>query len=184
MSRLRRIWHTVASLLAAPRSPRRGCRNFKAAFRVEELESRSLPSTIAPLVKPTDPFLFRPVAETTPLAMHIHPHLKIIVNGHLVRIPAGIGLRANGALPMHTHTDSGIIHIESPQRRTFILADFFAIWGKTFNRQQILNFRADPRHGLSMTVNGHLSRAFGNDVLTDGQQIVIRYDAIPSRLLG
>ena len=29
---------------------------------------------------------------------------------------------------IHTHTEDGIIHIESPVRRTFTLGDFFAIW--------------------------------------------------------
>ncbi len=31
---------------------------------------------------------------------------------------------------LHTHTEDGIIHIESPVQRTFTLGHFFAIWGR------------------------------------------------------
>lgn len=39
--------------------------------------------------------------------------------------------------PIHTHDDTGIIHIESPVKRDFTLADFFAVWNKPFSKDQI-----------------------------------------------
>ncbi len=38
---------------------------------------------------------------------------------------------------LHTHTEDGVIHIESPVQRTFTLADFFAIWGQPLSSSQV-----------------------------------------------
>jgi hypothetical protein len=170
MSLLRSVRRIVANLcgprVRRPAPPQR--------LQVEALEERAQPSAL-PVIRPHDPFLFKPVGPFTPLALHIHPHLKIVVDGHPIRIPAGIGLEANGNLPIHTHDATGKIHIESPKKATFLLADFFSVWGKTFNSKQILNFHADAHHRITMTVDGKPSTAFGSLVLHDGEQIVIQY---------
>ena len=79
------------------------------------------------------------------LAFHIHAHLAIYAAGQPLGIPYGIGIGTPWLIQqssegpvvasgtcfrwLHTHTDDGIIHIESPVQRTFSLGDFFAIWG-------------------------------------------------------
>jgi hypothetical protein len=141
---------------------------------VEELEDRTVLSTVLP----NDPFLFTPVDPSAPLALHIHPHLTILVNGSPVLVPAGIGIKPSGDFPLHTHDASGTIHVESPVVRTFILADFFAVWGRALSSQRVLRYQADATHRISMTVNGKPSTAFGSLVLQDGQQIVIRITRI------
>jgi hypothetical protein len=86
---------------------------------------------------------------------HDHVHLDVIVDGRKVTIPAGIGMAepadrgpcppGNGTSgdcatgesffgqvansPLHTHSRSGLIHIESDRRRTFSLGEFFDEWG-------------------------------------------------------
>jgi hypothetical protein len=76
------------------------------------------------------------------LAVHYHAHLNILYKGQPVTIPALTGIPANGSCFywMHTHTDSGIIHIEAPaadQNRNFTIGDFFAIWGQPISSTQV-----------------------------------------------
>jgi hypothetical protein len=89
---------------------------------------------------------------------HIHAHLTIFVGGVARQVPAGIGIAppyqveatprgdfvAGAACFMwlHTHAADGIIHTESPVRRTYTLRDFFDIWGQPLNRYQV-----GPAHG-------------------------------------
>jgi hypothetical protein len=135
------------------------------------LEDRSVPQA----TPATDPFLFTPVPDTTPLALHIHEHLTILINGHSRVVPALIGFTPMGFLPMHTHDTSGIIHVESPTQRTFTLGDFFAVWGQPFNSRQILGKTVNANHKITMTVNGRLSKSFDNWVLHPHDDIVISY---------
>jgi hypothetical protein len=139
---------------------------------LETLESRTVPQA----TPATNPFLFTPVPETTPLALHIHQHLTILINGQERVVPALIGFRPPvGFLPLHTHDTSGIIHVESPVLRTFHLSDFFAIWGRPFNHHQILGRHTDKNHTITMTVNGQPTQTFGNWALHEHDDIVISY---------
>ena len=54
---------------------------------------------------------------------HIHAHLDVVVDGHPVQVPAGIGIDPvhRAISPLHTHDTSGVIHIESPVQRQFRL---------------------------------------------------------------
>jgi hypothetical protein len=66
---------------------------------------------------------------------HIHAHLTIFVNGSARQLPADVGIPAhaqNGPCLywLHTHAPDGVIHIESPVRRTYTLGDFFDEWGQ------------------------------------------------------
>jgi hypothetical protein len=77
------------------------------------------------------------------LAYHIHAHLQVYVDGSPRALPGAIGLvgpiaqqTAQGPFYgatgcyywLHTHTNDGIIHIESPTRRIYTLGDFFDEW--------------------------------------------------------
>jgi hypothetical protein len=143
--------------------------------RLEPLEDRRLLACIA-----SDPFLCTPLPNGhNGLAVHFHPHLTIIINGQQQVIPANtnIMLNPNGEptllLPIHTHDDSGTLHVESPVVRTFFLKDFFDIWGRPFDQTHILNFHTTASNPVTMTVNGQPNNQYGNLVLADGQQIVI-----------
>jgi hypothetical protein len=62
--------------------------------------------------------------------VHIHQHLDIYVNGKKVTVPSQIGIYDGQFLTeLHTHDASGIMHVESPTKRTFDLAQFFGVWG-------------------------------------------------------
>jgi len=109
---------------------------------------------------------------------HIHPILEIVVNGEPVPVPENIGIRETCMTVLHTHTPDGVIHVESPEKRDFTLADFFAVWEKPFTKNEILSYRADQNHKITVTVDGVEVDTFENTILKDGQRIVIRYEAI------
>jgi hypothetical protein len=142
-------------------------------LRVELLESRFLMDAGADWLA----FLRTPVPETAHLAMHIHPHLNILVDGQPQLIPANIGIRRNGdALPIHTHDETGKLHVESPILHDYQLQDFFTIWGQPFSPQQVVGFHADATHTITVIVDGRPSTAFGSLILRDREDIVIRVD--------
>ena len=76
------------------------------------------------------------------LAVHIHAHLSIFDHGRQIAVPYAIGFvrpfrvengfvdAARGIYWLHTHDATGIIHVESPDPRTYTLGNFFDIWGR------------------------------------------------------
>jgi hypothetical protein len=101
------------------------------------------------------------------LLFHIHAHLAIYVHGQQKFVPYGIGIvppyqlqnTAGGAFVaggskfywLHTHDETGIIHIESPQHRTFTLGDLFDIWHQPLSPTQ-----TGPATGqVAVLVNNH-----------------------------
>jgi hypothetical protein len=86
---------------------------------------------------------------------HDHVHLDVIVGGRKLTVPAGVGMAepadrgpcpsglgtsgdcATGESffgqvtnsPLHTHSSSGLIHIESDRQHRFTLGEFFDEWG-------------------------------------------------------
>ena len=78
------------------------------------------------------------------LAFHVHAHLTIFIAGTARPVPAGVGIGPPltgqmtpvGAFVtggsciswLHTHAADGIIHIESPDERTYRLGQFFDLW--------------------------------------------------------
>ena len=86
------------------------------------------------------------------LLFHIHAHLTVFVNGVARRIPGGVGIvdpqvsqtpvgayvgGGNCFYWLHTHAADGIVHIESPVKRTFTLGDFFDVWGQRLSGRQV-----------------------------------------------
>lgn len=87
-------------------------------------------------------------------AMHIHQHLDIIINGQTFAVPDHIGIGIAFISPIHTHTNDGIIHVESAEVRDFKLSQLFDEWGVVFNDNCIAEFCADATHKLVVAVNG------------------------------
>ncbi len=75
---------------------------------------------------------------TSETYIHIHPYLRIQIEGTNLVIPAEVGYLQGGNCvePMHTHDTSGIVHIETPQTLAslnFTLSDFFKVWAATYS---------------------------------------------------
>ncbi|HZO96662.1 MAG TPA: hypothetical protein VFB42_04755 [Gaiellaceae bacterium] len=88
------------------------------------------------------------------LAFHVHAHVAVFVNGRPRALPAGIGVWP--ALPeavvrtgtfgltpeaclswLTTHFADGIVHVEAPVRRAFVLGELFDVWGQPLSRTRV-----------------------------------------------
>jgi len=151
------------------------------------------------------------------LLRHDHVHLDVIVNGQKVTIPAGVGLAEPGDSgpcppapvrvgdcapghvftaqvansPLHTHSTSGIIHIEPDRRGTFTLGQFFDEWGVRFNSSCVGGYCAGSGMKLRVFVDGnHVSRDPRSIVLTNRQEIAVVFGgpsedgSVPSTYTG
>ncbi len=100
-------------------------------------------------------------------AEHFHPVLHITVDGQNEAVPAEIGITSRCLAEIHTHDDSGTIHIESPHAgKPFTLGQFFIVWEKTIDR---------PGYTLVATVDGNPLPDPANLLLADKQNIVLTY---------
>ena len=97
---------------------------------------------------------------------HVHAHLTVCTNGTLRTIPAGIGIvppilstpAAEGPFVyagtcfywLHSHTQDGVIHIESPTDHVYTLGNYFDIWNQPLSASQV-----GPATGsVTASVNG------------------------------
>jgi hypothetical protein len=120
---------------------------------------------------------------------HIHSHLDIFINDEKSTIPSDIGIIPNTCLYwLHTHEDSGVIHIESPVNRTFTLGQFFHIWGERLSNNQIFDNMVEDNKTLSVYINGKKvsdGTEYGQIPLGKYDEIAIVYgkppESVPSR---
>jgi hypothetical protein len=85
---------------------------------------------------------------------HVHAHLTVFVDGGQRRVPAGIGFwpplgpqnYRNGQFGLvgrncwtwiSTRYPDGLVHIESPSKRSFTLGELFDIWGQPLGRGEV-----------------------------------------------
>ncbi|NEC15346.1 hypothetical protein G3I34_24375 [Streptomyces sp. SID8014] len=110
--------------------------------------------------------------DTEQLAMHIHTTLEVFADGEQVTVPADIGIDRSGPeplySPLHTHDETGTVHVESAEWRDFTLGQFLTEWGAP---------REDTRFGAPLAwVDGRLWAGEADDlVLRDGETIRLRY---------
>ncbi len=118
-------------------------------------------------------------------ALHIHQHLSVTVDGRAVTVPADLGIdeAAQRLAAIHTHDTSGVIHVESPEVRTFHLGQVFTEWNVHLAPAAVGPYTAG-KDGvrLGVFVNGH--RYAGdprNIVLTKHEDIdiVVTHAAAP-----
>lgn len=92
-------------------------------------------------------------------------------------MPARVGMpvAAQCVYWLHTHSANGVIHIESPQQRTFTLGDFFDVWGESLTSYRAADLRADGNTPLAVFVNGKQQKGVSlrSIVLRDGERILI-----------
>jgi hypothetical protein len=103
-------------------------------------------------------------------AQHYHAYLAIYVNGQQVPVPGGAGLVDNGTTvcdyPLHVHDgENDVIHVESADQTTYTVGQFFDIWGKPLSATQVMQYKVDASHPLTVDVfdaSGHMTTYTGN----------------------
>lgn len=104
--------------------------------------------------------------ENQPLLQHIHPILKIFVNGQAEKVPADIGLSVTCEKALHTHDDTGELHVEAQDLRAYTLGDFFEVWNKPFQRDGFY---------LQASVDGQEVSDPAGIILKDKEEIILNY---------
>lgn len=103
----------------------------------------------------------------TNVRMHIHTNLKIIVKGEEIKMPKDVGVSATCMRPVHTHDDSGTLHLEFPNTTNVPLGSFFKVWEKPLS-----SFGNNPK----MKVNNADNTELENYIMHDGDQIELFFD--------
>ena len=112
------------------------------------------------------------------IVSHDHATLRIFIDGSEVAIAANIGIddsECDGMRGIHTHDETGKLHIETPTPMNAPVGAFFEIWGVTFNENQILNQVADEDSEVVMYVNGELNDEYQNSIIQNNDVIEIYY---------
>ena len=117
------------------------------------------------------------------LVFHNHAHLDIFINGQPYTVPSQVGIVPGKCIYwLHTHDDSGIIHIESPVTRNFTLGHFFDIWNKKFSNMQIFDNTVNAKNAMIVYVNGNKingNASYRNINLNEHDEVAIIYGKPP-----
>ncbi|HEY5799694.1 MAG TPA: hypothetical protein VIT92_05710 [Burkholderiaceae bacterium] len=81
-----------------------------------------------------------------PAHAHSHTHITLLRDGVQLALPANIGMQ--GCIyELHTHDESGVVHVEVQPGATANLGQFFAVWGRPLARDNVAGIT-----GLPLTV--------------------------------
>lgn len=90
---------------------------------------------------------------------HEHAHLEILDRGTQIVVPANTGIMDNTCLYwLHTHDNSGEIHMEMPRYRPVTLGTFFDVWGQPLSRTRAAQAVVKPGESMRIYVNHKVYR--------------------------
>lgn len=141
------------------------------------------------------------------LSFHIHAHLDVFVNGRSVTVPAALGIEIRdpgvksfkdpgkpteyGGIErckdpcisaLHTHDESGVIHIEAKVPADYRLGQFFEVWNVSLTSSCVGGY-CTPEAPIAVFVNGKQLRSDPAElVLKDGQEIAIVIGSPPKKI--
>ncbi len=123
-------------------------------------------------------------------AEHFHAHLDVLVDGKPVTVPADIGFsfnsagQPNGISALHSHDETGIIHIEAPTAGvTYTLGQFLTEWGVLDGTDANPGTAHSAQDGWKVAVNGVPHDGKISDVVLKAHdEIVLFHGAAPSPL--
>lgn len=119
-----------------------------------------------------------PFSNMAATALHIHPQLKLEVRGKQIPVPANIGISSGDQTmaALHTHDESGTVHVESPVVRKYTLGEFFDVWGVRLTTQCLGGNCANADNKLAAFVDG---KRYSGDPRTiefaDGERILLAF---------
>jgi hypothetical protein len=123
----------------------------------------SAPTATPPSIGTAAPTLARRIdgipCNTGNVSYHVHAHLQILYKGRDLEVPANIGINDNTCVYyLHTHDNSGELHVEAPTYRYFTLGNFFDIWGQPLSSTQVASLPLGKGQHLRTYLNGKLYR--------------------------
>lgn len=111
--------------------------------------------------------------------LHTHQHLDIFVHGKAVPVPSDIGVHESNPpyiASIHTHDETGIIHVESSTEGKFYLGQLFDIWGVRLTADCVGAYCTDAANKLVFYVDGKPYTGDPRQIeLTEHEEIVISY---------
>ena len=116
--------------------------------------------------------------------MHEHADVEIFVHGSKEPVPTDIGIdAAKGTIQsIHTHDDTGLVHLESSQSREFTLGEFFGVWGIRFTPSCLGAYCNEGNNRLQVFVDGEEVNGSLQDVQLDDQTVVVVTYGTPTEL--
>jgi len=124
-----------------------------------------------------------PAATSQSVLVHYHAHLDIFVNGHSEPVASSIA-RQDGYVfsPLHTHANSGMIHIEALRNLRFTLGMLFTEWGVRLTSDCVGGY-CRPKTPVSAYVDGHrTSQPMPDIVFRKGEEIALVIGSPPSTI--
>jgi hypothetical protein len=108
--------------------------------------------------------------------VHYHAHLDVFYDGRKVTVPGNIGLdfRKQEISPLHTHSPSGVIHVESESDDSFTLGQFLTEWGVKVTGECVADKCGDE---VAVFVNGSIQDE-------SARSLVIKRDTEIALVLG
>ncbi|HEX6231044.1 MAG TPA: hypothetical protein VF029_04980 [Actinomycetota bacterium] len=106
---------------------------------------------------------------------HTHANVQVFVHGERQTVPTDIGIdqSAREVLSLHTHEDSGTIHVESQTRRAFTLGEFFDVWGVRLDGDCLGAYCDDDQNRLWVFVDGEEASGPPRDVVLDDEAVIV-----------
>ena len=116
--------------------------------------------------------------------MHEHANVQIFVHGQNERIPTDIGIdpAAGTIQSIHTHDDTGLVHLESSESREFTLGDFFGVWGVRFTPSCLGAYCNDGNNRLQVFLDGEEVTDNLQDVQLDDLTVIVVTYGTPAEL--
>jgi hypothetical protein len=116
--------------------------------------------------------------------MHEHANVQIFVHGKEERIPTDVGINPSAGTiqSIHTHDDTGLVHLESSESREFTLGDFFGVWGVRFTPSCLGAYCNEGDNRLQVFLDGEEVTDDLQDVQLDDQTVIVVTYGTPAEL--
>ena len=149
-------------------------------------------TTLSSTADSPDPLALDCVQHGEQISQHNHVTLQVFIDGNQNNVESEIGIQTdvcNGNEDymhnIHTHDDSGRLHIELNEAGDVPLGVFFDIWGLHFNETGIFDYRVNSTHEMAMYVHASGESAteenrvtsFDDYILQNGEVIEVHYRA-------
>jgi hypothetical protein len=106
--------------------------------------------------------------------LHEHANVQTFIHGKQQPVPANIGISDAGAIQsLHTHSDPGVVHVESSESREFTLGEFLGVWGVRFTPSCLGAYCSDGDNRLQVFVDGNEVTDNLQDVQLDDQTVIV-----------